>query len=70
MVVDPFWQEVAWAYDLIAKHSDPTQQATVELNGKRAVLSYSEWSGSIQVGPYVQVLVSEVPVQKPTLITP
>jgi hypothetical protein len=61
--MDSFWAEVTKAYEQV--YSNPEQEATVELNGKRAVVQcHVRWNGGVMIS------ITDVPVEKPTLIAP
>jgi hypothetical protein len=60
-MVDSFWQEVGQAYERV--FTNPSEKITVEQNGKRASVIWSDFD-------FVSITVTEVPVEPPTLIAP
>jgi hypothetical protein len=62
-MVDPFWQKVGEAYEIVLRKADPGNEIAIQMNGKYASLVWSDFGS-------VSIVVKEVPIDKPTLISP
>ena len=65
--MEPFWLEVSKAYDQV--YNSKSQEVTVELNGKRAIVTWYDDPRTGAIG-YVNVIVYDIPILPPTLVAP